>query len=364
MRQNDLITIPTIKNISRRHFIFGAASAAFLIACGDSRDDEDAEPTAAASSAFPVAIQHKFGTTTVSKAPARVISLGYSEQDPILALGVKPIAVREWFGEQPYAVYPWAKTQLGDGKPEVLKMTFGQLNYEQLAGLAPDLIVATHSGITQDEYGRLSQIAPTLAQTGSYPDFGMPWQEQTKSIGQVLGKTEQANKLVADVEAKIVALRKKHPEYEGKTIAMSNLTAAGAYFLYSPTVPALRVMESLGFKVPADVASAVGSTPNGVNISQEQFRLLDVDALIWYSTADDRVKIESDPVYSQLRVGKEGRGIFLTRWAGASPTLTSAQQLYSAFSFCTALSLPFALDLMEKALPAVLDGDPNTKVSL
>ena len=28
-----------------------------------------------------------------------MIALGYSEVDPILALGVKPIAVREWFGE-------------------------------------------------------------------------------------------------------------------------------------------------------------------------------------------------------------------------------------------------------------------------
>ncbi len=59
------------------------------------RQTDSAESTPA----FPVTIEHKFGSVTIPAEPQRVIALGYSEVDPILALGVKPIAVREWFGE-------------------------------------------------------------------------------------------------------------------------------------------------------------------------------------------------------------------------------------------------------------------------
>ena len=35
--------------------------------------------------AFPVTIEHKFGSTTISEEPQRVVSIGFSEQDPLLA---------------------------------------------------------------------------------------------------------------------------------------------------------------------------------------------------------------------------------------------------------------------------------------
>lgn len=58
-------------------------------------------------------------------------------------------------------------------------MPFGELDIERIAALEPDLISGVYSGITEDEYVRLSEIAPTITQTGGYVDFGMPWQEMT-----------------------------------------------------------------------------------------------------------------------------------------------------------------------------------------
>jgi iron complex transport system substrate-binding protein len=185
--------------ITRRRFMVGALSAVVLSACGDDKKNEGSAavpsgtPAAPGSgsaaqrgspaphpSSFPVTLQHKFGSTTIPKEPGRVSTVGYSEQDPVLALGFKPVAVREWFGEQPFATFPWAREALGDAKPEVLKMPFGQLDFEAIAALRPDLIVATHSGIKQEEYERLSRIAPVVAQPNPYPDFAVPWQEQTR----------------------------------------------------------------------------------------------------------------------------------------------------------------------------------------
>ncbi|PJF38194.1 MAG: ABC transporter substrate-binding protein, partial [Phototrophicales bacterium] len=149
------------------------------------------QPTLAQdSSVFPVTIEHKFGSTTITKKPERIVVLGYTEQDIYFALGEKPVAVREWFGEVPHGIFPWAVEAAGDAEPIVLNMPYGSLNYEAILELQPDLISAVDAGITQEEYERLSQIAPTLAQTDDYIDFGTPWQEATRLIGKAIGKSE------------------------------------------------------------------------------------------------------------------------------------------------------------------------------
>src|SRR5690349_15122229 len=109
---------------------------------------------------FPVTIEHMYGSTTITKAPERVVSLGFAGHDNILALGVHPIAVRYWYGDYPHGVWPWAEDALGGTEPVVLK---GDINIEQIAALRPDLILAISSGITREQYDLLSQIAPTVA---------------------------------------------------------------------------------------------------------------------------------------------------------------------------------------------------------
>lgn len=129
--------------------------------------------------------------------PQRVVSVGYHEQDTILTLGVKPVAVREWVGKRPYATFPWAEDALGDARPEVFE---GELNFERIAGLKPDVIVATSALLDDQQYATLSTIAPTLVEGAEYVGFGMPWQETTRTIGRALGRTERAEELVAEVE--------------------------------------------------------------------------------------------------------------------------------------------------------------------
>lgn len=54
----------------------------------------DAAPTtpAVSADAYPLTIEHKFGATTIGAPPERVVSLGYTEQDAIVAFGVRPVA--------------------------------------------------------------------------------------------------------------------------------------------------------------------------------------------------------------------------------------------------------------------------------
>ena len=61
------------------------------------------DATAARDGAFPVSVTHKYGQTAVEEEPVRVVSVGVTEQDILLQLGVVPVAVTEWYGEKPFA---------------------------------------------------------------------------------------------------------------------------------------------------------------------------------------------------------------------------------------------------------------------
>ena len=57
----------------------------------DSDDDARSSATEAEADAFPVTIKHAFGETTIEKEPKRVATLGWSDQDQAVALGVVPV---------------------------------------------------------------------------------------------------------------------------------------------------------------------------------------------------------------------------------------------------------------------------------
>src|SRR5918994_7461467 len=140
-----------------------AAVLAFVLtACGS--DDQAApastEGAAAEAGALPVTIEYKFGSTSVEETPQRIVVAGLREQDSLLALGIVPAGTTEWYGNHPGAIFPWAEEALGEAKkPEVLSFTDG-IQYEKVAALAPDLILAVYSGLNQKDYDTLSKIAP------------------------------------------------------------------------------------------------------------------------------------------------------------------------------------------------------------
>ena len=240
------------------------------------------EATETPGDTFPVTVEHKYGTTTIPSAPQRVVSIGYTDQDALLALGVTPVAVRYWYGDTTNAIFPWAQDMVEGDAPEVLNMDYGSLNYEAILALKPDLIVAVYSGITQDEYDSLSQIAPTIAQSGDYIDFGMPWQETTKLIGAAVGKSAEADALVSDVEAKLEQARTDNPEFADKTVAVA-YNFSGTYGFYTAQDPRGRFFTDLGFVIPNELVEVAGESFYA-NLSSERLDLLNQDMLVFLGT--------------------------------------------------------------------------------
>lgn len=141
---------------TRRQFLYGAGGLMLLGAAGCG----GGASSGASGGGEGRTIAHKFGSTEIEGTPERVVSVGYNDQDTLLAFGIVPVGVREWFGEYPSATWPWAQDELGDARPEIVA-GFDSINFESVANAAPDLIVGVSSGMTQDDYDTLSGIAPT-----------------------------------------------------------------------------------------------------------------------------------------------------------------------------------------------------------
>ncbi|MCU0492912.1 MAG: ABC transporter substrate-binding protein [Chloroflexaceae bacterium] len=211
--------------------------------------------TQPATSAFPLTIAHTFGSTTLDAAPERIVTVGLTEQDALLALGVTPVGTTEWFGGHPGALWPWATPKLTGDMPTVVGDSQG-MNYETIAALKPDLILARYAGLTQEQYDTLSKIAPVVAQPAEHANYGVPWQELTQTVGQIVGKPDEAARLVADVEGRFAAARAAHPEFDGARAVV--VMPYQTLWVYGRDDARSRLLTNLGFVLPDELDAIVG----------------------------------------------------------------------------------------------------------
>lgn len=346
-------------NPTRRRFLTGlslmAVAPAVLAACGD---DSSSTGTAggggseapAEESAFPVTITHKYGETTVEAAPKRVVCIGLMDQDALLALGIVPVGVTYWFGDESLqGIYPWAEEAFGDAElPTLLKDSDG-VEVEKIAGLAPDLIIGQYSGLKKQDYETLSKIAPVVAQSGEYADYGMPWDEMALTIGTAVGQPAKMQGIIDGVKQRIADEAAAHPEFQGQTAAL--ITPYDGLFIYGPEDPRSRMLTDLGFTLHPVITTADDSE-FGISLSSERTADLgDAGVDVWYDlNADTSVAqiFESTDAYAQ------GRWIDINEDQDGS--------YYVAHSFVTPLAIPYVLDRYVPQLAAAVDGDPATKV--
>lgn len=289
---------------------------------------------------------HAYGETVLTKPAQRVVSLGYTCQDPLLALGVAPVAVRKWFGDMPFGVWPWAEPMLGDAKPVLIE---GEVSIEIVASLAPDLIVAIGSGISRAEYDVLSQIAPVLMHTQEKQTYGTQWDEMTRTIGRAVGKTARAEELIAATRQKFTDARARHPQWANDT-AVCGYNFGGETGAFIGTDTRQSFLNELGFKTPEKLIGMRSSGEFYGRLSPEDLSPLDADLLIWISSFDTVPDIVALPMRKTLKVHSEGREVL------------AGSLIAGALSFGSVLSLPYALDALEPEIELALDGNPQTPV--
>ncbi|MGA8543920.1 MAG: ABC transporter substrate-binding protein, partial [Mycobacterium sp.] len=269
--------------------------------------------------------------------PKRVVSAGFTGQDDLLALGVVPVAVTNWFGDQPFAVWPWARPKLGNAKPVILNLDNG-IQVQQIAGLKPDLIVATDAGVDQDTYQKLSAIAPTLAQSGGYAFFE-PWKDQATAIGQAVFQRDQMQSLINGVDQGFAAVADKYPQFKNKTVLLLDGK------LHQDNVVATTGWHT-EFLTQMGLAVANNITPFAVDeqrafIPRDKIKaVLDaVDLLIWTTETDgDQAELLANPDVAALRT----RSVFTTK------------DQAGAIAFASPLSYPLVADQLPPLIGNIL----------
>lgn len=297
------------------------------------------------SGAFPVTIEHRFGSTTIEEPPERVVTVGFTDHDTVLALDVQPVGVRDWYGDHPFATFPWAQEALGDAEPEIIG-DGSAINFEAVDDLNPDLIIGIYEDLSET-YDTLSQIAPTIAQSGDYEQYAQPWQETTRMVGQALGQPDEAERLITDVEDSFAQARADHPEFEGTTAAMAQFGEGnGTYFLLHPEDPKAAFLTQLGFEIPSEITDII-EDEQSEQLSFERLDLVDQDIVVWlagFESPDLITEVQENGTYQTLDVVQEERDLFL-------------EEGVDELSWTTVLSLKSALETVVPQLAEVVPTD-------
>lgn len=321
-----------------------------LAGCGsesDSADKASDNTSTTAAGAFPVTVEHAFGTTKITEAPKRVVTVGYTDDQTVLAFGIKPVGMTDQYpnptGQSPdiNTQWPWVKDKWGDTKPEVImKNGDNGPNFEKIAALRPDLIIAVYSEIDQAGYDKLSKIAPTVGRTKAEKEpFSAPWQDNALQIAKALGKADEGEKMVADIQGKLDAAKKDHPEFADQTaVALSWYEDSVAPF--TSTDVRGRLVSGIGFKYQTEI-DKVADGSFYTKLSPERIDLVDVDHIFVINDKADTDALKKFKLFANLDAVKKGNVSYLLDSEGPA--------IGAAISQGTLLSMPYAVDELVKS---------------
>lgn len=314
-----------------------AATAALTVAgaalagcsTGSEAATENPNYTTEPSDTFPVTVEHQYGETTIDAEPQRVVVVGLTEQDILLELGVTPIATTEWYGEQPYAVWPWATELLGDAEPTVLSQTDG-LEYEKIAALKPDLIVGTNAGMTEEMYDKLTEIAPTVTSVEGSGLYFSSWQDQTRQVAAAVGRSAEGEALIDGVATAYAEAAAAHPEFAGLSATFSQGAPWDGNLYVYPDGLNTDFLTDLGFTMTQDLEQYAEDEGAQALISPENVGLIDADVIVFATENAESVdEVLSFGTVSNLEAVKGGHAVFTDgELAGAIYFLTPLSQKY------------------------------------
>lgn len=288
-----------------------------------------------ADASFPLVVKHGLGSTVIETPPERIVTLGWSGEDSLLALGVTPLAMPR-YGAFPSGIFPWNKEKL---KSTPVLLNFG-IDYEVIAALKPDLILGVYSGLHQMSYKRLSSIAPTVAYRSG--PWRADWREQMTITGEALGKSDKAEKLVEGADDFLVKLGKSYPELTGKTFTFGTyFSGSGNLVVYLPSDPRVEALRLMGLKLSAGVEALGKQYPHefSTSVSLETIDSVDADILILWFADDARAALEAQSLFQAL--GSVRRGSYVA--------LESPVELW-ATSALSVLSIPYGFQSFARRL--------------
>lgn len=253
------------------------------------------EETAGATRAY----EHELGTVEIPAQPQRVVAIQYT--GAMLALGLKPVGADDEWSVYPLLQQEWAGIEdVGD--------PWTGLNLEKIVELQPDLIV-TH---VEQTYEELSKIAPTIF---------IPWLKydvrgQIAAFGDILGKPDEADKWLADFDAKVASAKAQAAGLIGpdETVAIVNIRPTNQFVYGDSAMGGYVIYQALGLKAPEKIQQEViGKKLAALEITEEAIPdyVAAADHIFLSVLAADGGKeraetIRSSGIWSNLQAAKDG----------------------------------------------------------
>lgn len=287
---------------TRRTFIgggMGALAAAFLIACGDDKEEEAPENTT-------VTIDDVFGPVTVPTRPERVVAAESVTLSSMLALGFKPVAAGVNTNSLP-AYYGDRMTGVTDVTAEG-----GGINLEKALSLNPDLLITsvgvTGGDLNRERYNLYQAAVPTFGYTHNYV-FIEEIMANVNQVARVLGLENKAKELAADYEKRTTDLRERvsKADLTTKPVSTLRLSRNGNYSIRIGTSEsiafrALGIQQPEGQRNPEDFRIALSlERLNELNSADTLFVYVDDNAAAEYDT------VTQNDVWRSLEPVKNGR---------------------------------------------------------
>ena len=261
-------------------------------------------------------IVHTAGETCVPLQPERVVVLGVPTMANAIALGIKPIGTILYFDETP--------TYLKGKHTGIATVgTDEQPNLEKILSLQPDLIIAMNqAGLP---YQQVSQIAPTVVDDWQ----GFPsWKDHFNFVAEVLGKTDEAEKIWTDYQNRILSLKAAlGNRYQDLEVSFVHICCGTVDIDLKNSFNGM-ILEDAGLSRPP--AQDINTEDGLILLSEE--RLMDIDGDIIFiaaTTGESEELLEQTkqkPLWRNLRAVQQNRiyPVNYTTWRGGNPLAADA----------------------------------------
>ncbi|MGI2327880.1 ABC transporter substrate-binding protein [Planococcus sp. YIM B11945] len=278
-----------------------------LAACSSGSE----EPKKTEEAAEPVTITGTNGEVKLDAPAKKVVVLEWTYAEDLLAVGVQPAGMADIAD---YGDYVNIEPQLDETVVDVGGRQ--EPNLEAIAAIEPDLIIGVsfrHDAMIKE----LETIAPTVI-FNPYPedesiDLYEEMETTFKEIAKAVGKTDEADKVLADLEGKY---EEKAAEIEAANLKTKDVILTLAYT--GPQAPEIRVF------TPNSMASIILDRIGLNNIHKpDQFEVFgsstfNVEGLVKYENAnylytvpdEDNIyenQLKGNAVWENLAFVKEGR---------------------------------------------------------
>lgn len=312
--------------------LFLVVTALIFTGCQAKEKAETKEVT----SIDPITITHAYGETVLNEKPERIATISWGNQDVPLALGVVPVGISKanYGVTDDSGILPWTKdayTVLGIDAPNL----YDDIDFEAISLSEPDVILAAYSGITQEEYDLLSQIAPVIAYpTAAWQTY---WRDQILLDATGMGMEAEGKALVEELETLIAEKTATYPQLAGKSAAFCyfNPSDLGTFYVYLPADPRAAYLTDLGLSFPESVLELAETSGSfALELSAENIDVLkDVDVLVAYGNEELLAAMQNDALLSLLPAVENGSVALIEDGSNLSASCTPS-----------ALSIPATID--------------------